>query len=676
MATLGYPSSQGSDKNLDLFNAPQPTKEVGQRSVNADDIYFRRFVTPWARPDIATATQWRNFVQSQPIATTCKETLCASVLGFDWSITAVDSTQRDEQKGTAKYYTKLLQKGGDYLDFGYEGLIEWILNDFLDIPFGAGAEIGRRNDEPSGRVKWIKPLDGATLYPTQNREYPVVQYYNGQLARFPRHAFARVYMSPRSEILREGWGRTPPEKIYFAMEMLSRGDKYYADLLVDTPPAGILDLGDMEKDSALEWVKAFREFLAGSPSSFAVPVLYEHTNDVKFLPFGKVPNDIMFDRITLKYAAITAASYGMSLSDIGLGTTSSSGETLAGSIRQERKTRRTGIARAKKAIKYFMETFLPDTLQFNIIDPDDEVNVAQGRARLATATAFKQFREIGLFSEEELRLQILKDGMMSGDFPEDIPEGVEPISQGNSQERPGVLGSPESAASGGQGEVRVSTYRVERSKNFESHLKRFVSEAAQSLGQIFNDARNGLSEDELYLVRSTVDESLFGLEDALGITEILKSLWENKNWLRFTYDDTFSEELEKLSTVYISDYIQNKCTARYEKGEIDDIESWKVDFEIAKTKLDAIQWDKVSKEFQSGVAGGAKMFLSKSAAYLLKELLLAENAIDNDTPINYDNIIEDVYKALYGHFDEYISAYMSNVTEDMLLKLKKEVIND
>jgi len=336
-------------------------------------------------------------------------------------------------------------------------------------------------------------------------------------------------MSPRTEILREGWGMAPPEKVYFALEMLRRGDSYYSNLLLDTPPAGLLDLGDMEKDSAYDWARAFRAFQAGDPSSFAIPILYEHTTDVKFIPFGKVPNDIMYDRITLKYAAIVTAAYGLSLSDIGLQTTSASGETLAGSIRQERRTRRTGIARAKKAIKRFMENFLPDTLQFNLIDPDDEVNVAMGRARLSYFTAMKQSSEIGggLFSRKEMRQQAIKDGMMSSEFPEDIPEDVDfddGTSDSGVKDRPGMLGSPESAASGGHGDVRLSSVSVNKSKDFERYVKGFVEDIVNQAGKPIIAAKKSISEDDIYMVRSMVDTSLFGDVDSLELLEAIKSV--------------------------------------------------------------------------------------------------------------------------------------------------------
>ena len=123
-------------------------------------------------------------------------------------------------------------------------------------------------------------------------------------------------MSPRPEIQREGWGMAPPEKIFFSLELLNRGDIYYANLLLDTPEAGILDLADMDGASAQEWIKQFRSLLGGI-DPLKVPVLYEHEGDVKWIPFGRPPTELMFDRVTTKYAALVASGYGISLSEIG-----------------------------------------------------------------------------------------------------------------------------------------------------------------------------------------------------------------------------------------------------------------------------------------------------------------------------------------------------------------------
>lgn len=333
-----------------ILNIPAPTKETKprQRSINISDLFLTRFSPPWTRPPSLPAYTWRNWVLNQPVAMAYRETLIATMLNLEWKITPRNAVYKKELEATVKYYTRLLENGGNYLGTDYTGLVEWIAGDVLDLPFGGAAEIGRKGDVQGGRVAWIRPLDGGTLYPTLNQDYPVVQYYQGYDAiAFPAHAISRTYLTPQSYIYREGWGMAPPEKAYFAINLLNTGDKYYANLLLDVPTAGILDLGDMEKSSAEEWVTAFKTFVNDTSTSFRVPVLYEHNNPINFLPFGKVPNDIMFDRITGRYAALLGAAYGASPSDIGLQSTSAGGETLAGSIRDERKTRKTGFARLK-----------------------------------------------------------------------------------------------------------------------------------------------------------------------------------------------------------------------------------------------------------------------------------------------------------------------------------------
>jgi len=306
---------------------------------------------------------------------------------------------------------------------------------------------------------WFEPLGGPSLYPTLNKDMPVIQDFNAQQVAFPAHAIARVMMSPRTEIQYRGWATAPPELVYMALQMISRGDSYYANLLLDIPPAGILDLGDMERNSALEWVDAYKGFLAnGGNTSFKIPVLYEHNNEVKFIPFGKVPNDIMFDRITLRYMAIIGASYGMTLSDIGIQSTSASGETLAGAIRNERKTRMTGKAKIKKKLKYYFEQILPPSLRFDWVDYDDELNVALARARLANATAMAQFQSSHIVTPEEARKQLITDGMFTIAMPEAVPDSYEwPDTVSDKvAERPRMLGDPLPASIGGEGEIRRS----------------------------------------------------------------------------------------------------------------------------------------------------------------------------------------------------------------------------
>ena len=247
-------------------------------------------------------------------------------------------------------------------------------------------------------------------------------------------------------------------------------------------------------------MESFKTFMNESESAFRIPVLYEHNNPINFIPFGKVPNDIMFDRITMKYAAIVASAYGMSLGDIGLAASQSSGETLAGTIRSDVKYSKTGFARVKAKMEYFFNQFLPDTIQFKYIDYDRELNVAMGRARLASATAFKSFMDMKAFSPQEIRNQAIADGLFTITIPDELPPESEfpepepvagafgkPAAPGaagkkkKTPKEPEAVGNPKPASQGGEGEfnarsltegdVQISVAKmVEAMPTFETYL--------------------------------------------------------------------------------------------------------------------------------------------------------------------------------------------------------------
>jgi len=432
---------------------PDVSRQKGER--NLDPLYFNRFVDHFVHPEWYPSDVWRTVVANQPFATICRDTVIAQIQSLDWKIEPKESLQREELKSEIKYYTDFITNTGDY---SYSEQIEWIGKDMQDLPFGAGAEIGRKGDEPDGKVLWIDLLDGATLYPTNNRDWPVAQNINdARTIFFPKHAINRAYYSPRTAIKYKGWGMPPPEKVYLALELLRRGDVYYANLLLDTPEIGILDLLDMEKTDAEEWVKAWREMLTGI-DPFKIPVLYQHTKKAEFIPFTRSPTELMYDKTIMKYAAINAAGYGLTLSDIGISAVSSGGETLAGSIRQERKTRRTGIAVAKRKYIDFYNNILPKSLMFKFIDLDDEVSVAVGRSRLANSTAMEILIANRVLTPEEARLQMIADGLVTISIPEKIPESEnmpEPSQPGgNGNHRYGDLGKPISPSQGGYGEQR------------------------------------------------------------------------------------------------------------------------------------------------------------------------------------------------------------------------------
>lgn len=445
---------------------PEPSHQKNQRSQDIPNFIPRFPLLGLNRPSWQTANMWRNVVLSQPIALVCKETLVANVLNLDWKIEPRDSKDRDELRESIKYYESFIEDTGDY---DYIEITEQIIGDLLDTPFGGGAELGRENDDPNGNVVWVEPLDSATLFPTLNTDYPVGQYVPEAGIKpvyFPWYAINRTKYSPRPELRYKGWSMPPPEKIFMALEMMNKGDIYYANLLLDSPSSGILDLGDMSKESAEEWLISWRAMLTGI-DPFKIPVLYEHNNAVNWVAFTRNPSELMYDKAMIKYAALICAGYGMTLSDIGLGVSSNGGETLAGTIRQERQTRRTGFGRVKKKMMYFWNRVLPPTLKFSFIDLDDELNTALGRARLATSTAFQQLIDKRVFTPKEARLQMIADGLITISIPEDIPEkefdiltntnqmGATPFGNGGKpNERPNMLGRPVTPSDGGYGEIK------------------------------------------------------------------------------------------------------------------------------------------------------------------------------------------------------------------------------
>ena len=547
---------------------PPVTRQPGQVSLDLPQFFYR-ILPQWITPELARADAWRSFVYNQPFAMISRDTLIAYIQALEWQVQVRDSNERDERKGDIEYHTKFFEENNG---IDYDTHIEWVLGDMLDLPFGGAIEVGREGDQEGGKVVWIEPVDGGTLYPTLNDDWPVGQTIEGYTfdpVWFPKHGINRIYMSPRREIKREGWGMAPPEKIYLAMSMLNRGDVYYANLLLDTPEAGILDLGDMDKASAEQWVESFRSLLGGV-DPFKIPVMYEHENEIKFIPFGKPPTDLMYDRITLKYAAMVAAGYGLTLGDVGIGQSSNGGETLAGSIRQERRTRRTGFAVLKNKTRAYFNRLLPPYLKFAWIDYDEEMNVARGRARLASATAYAQWVKDRIFSPKELRLQAIADGLISIAVPEDVPEkdfDILPENEFGAPERPGMLGNPQPPSGGGQGEATAGVGKSAAESSLHGVLKRAMEDMAAKATtprlkklikivapQVFaqvSGALTELSDSDIETWRLTVEK-----QEDLG-EEIEKPLEKEDWWILPINED-------ELITILSLAYLESLKAAAYE----------------------------------------------------------------------------------------------------------------
>lgn len=484
--------------------------------------FFLRNIPMWNPPAWQEAAYWRKFVEKQPLAAICRDALASYLNSLDWAIVARDTEKRDELKGRIKHYTKLFERGNAYYyDIDFSSHVEWFCKELFTLPFGMASELGRIDDAPNGKVVWIRPLDGGTLAPTLNFDYPIVQSAPNTGINpiyFPREFIVRVFLSPRTELQREGWGYAPPERIWRAIEMMYAGDNYYAQLLLNTPEAGILDLGDMEQTTALEWVKSLRDLLFGI-SPLKIPVLYEHTTDAKFIPFGKDPANIMYDTTTMRYAAILCAGYGLTLSDIGFPSSSNGGDTLAGTIRMERVGKSSGKAIAKKKFETYANKILDPALKFMLIDYDDERNVSKGRARLASAQAADIWTRNRIFAPNEIRRQTLADGLVSIDVPEEIDlndeefQQIIPQNTGFGGNKTKTLGAKTNPSQGGQGEVIPQQTIQRNATQMEVGISKAVYNTNEVLNTLLFKVKTNLSPEELEIWEEYVDSYLTNKSD-------------------------------------------------------------------------------------------------------------------------------------------------------------------
>lgn len=655
-----------------------PSRETGQRTLDLP-LYLNRYMPAWNTPEWMEADRWRNFVAAQPVAVLCKDALINFVNSLDWQIVAKDSNKRDELKKDIEYYTKLFQHDG-ILD--YVARHEWILNDALDTPFGGAEEVIREGDKPDGKVKALIPIDAATLFPVLDIDYPVAQYLKELPGTppvlLPKHAVNRIAMTPHSKMKYEGWAIAPPQRIYMAVEMLNLGDKYYAKMLFDTPPSGILDLFDMTEQSAAKWVEGFRELLFGV-DPFKIPVLYEHTVPAKFIPFSLNPADLDYKTIINMYASLVTAGYGLTTSDIGFSVSANGGETLSGTIRQERLSRRNGISRLKNKLKAWYNRLLPDTLEFKWVDYDEESTVAMGRSRLANATAWSTLVSIKAFTPNEARQQMMADGLVTISIPEEVdesefPEEENPFGGGGGfgnngengnfrnpkkqPERPNELGRPIAPSQGGFGDVTpksilgfekalLKTFHVDEihSKKLFNSLFEPVKIDVQLIKRVKDFPEDVIAESfskEEELIMSSGD----GNETIKRILEVSKSRFKSAYSLipdKAITDSDIISPIQALISVHLanrfSEYFDNKYI--YEDFSPTDIDEMNVGIvEMSSSLIEEVKSEVMELISSDNIFD--RMF--RNYFTTIKNFLLSEYDYDSLSSLDIQELLGNNYK--------------------------------
>jgi hypothetical protein len=377
-----------------------------------------RNLVPYAVPQYMDGNMWRRIARTQSIIGDIIATLTMHVENLPWDIRATKPEETDQLREDIDYHKDVLKNANN--GAGFLNYLESLIQDLNELPFGMATETvritGDKSKDDRGKLYKIVSVDGATFAPIYDptgflvaiQQPPNTDGGKNQIV-FNKNELVRNYRFPRTEISQRGWGMPPHERAYLAVELLSRGDKYYANLLLDTPEAGILDLGDMSKESAEKWIDSFRLMFSGL-DPFKVPVIFEHNTPVKWLPFGRPPSEISYNETTLKYAEILTAAYGLMISDIGL---RGGGGSLTNTIRDERKSRSTGYAAVRNLIQEHINNFLPKYLTFTFVDIDDEVLVARGRARSANAIAGRNLVEAGIVTPELWLKQMVADGLFT-----------------------------------------------------------------------------------------------------------------------------------------------------------------------------------------------------------------------------------------------------------------------
>jgi hypothetical protein len=436
--------------------------------------YLWRIPTLWQMPQWQQANVWRWLVYNQPIAMLCRARLINYLLGLPWEITAKDPDEKDKVEEDARYYTAWVLRSFDLI-------FDKLWQDALDLPVGGVVEIVRwpagvkpiiregeeeykvTRDHPKGHPFRLVNLDGATVFPTFEPDIPLAQKIPelDKVVYFTETEIGRIGIQPRTEMRLQGYFKAPPEQIYLAMQMVNDTDHYYHDLVKEVPPVGILDLTDMQEHQAKDWVGSVRSLFEGS-DPFKIPVLYDHEQPAVFIPFGKSPQELLFDTASLRYARIVAGSYGLTLGNLGL---EPKGETLAGSIRDDMQASQ-GYGYVIEKTKNLLDAeVLPPYLEWSPKIQDFEKLTGKGRAFLVVAQALKAAKEIGAIKPSEVQAQLVRDGFITVEVepPNDeelaqqaqakqLPFGGKPGANSNGAAK--QLTDKVPAAEGGLGDVK------------------------------------------------------------------------------------------------------------------------------------------------------------------------------------------------------------------------------
>jgi len=361
----------------------------------------------------ATAAAWRRVLYSSPTVWACVKSLNDQLVALPHHITTKDKSQRSIHEGLIDYYEEevIAKFNGENFDTGTMRTNR----DVLTIPMGGNCEVVRKISGPwQGEVDRVENLDGGTLAPTGDYWYPIIQRDPDDFDKyvlFGKDDIQRILLNPRPEFgLLSEMQQAPLEMCYLAIDAISKGDFYYLNQLTETPSAGILDLKDMAKKEAIEWAKSWRELLTGN-DALKIPILYDHEEDAKWIPFGPPPESAMVNDGLDRYTKLIHACFGMYTQDTGLTERDASPGGQGGATLDRKSWHKFNALVA--VWENFWNAVLPNILVFKFEEVNIEETERIARAAVAEANALGIYARMGALGLTEVRRELQESGFLS-----------------------------------------------------------------------------------------------------------------------------------------------------------------------------------------------------------------------------------------------------------------------
>jgi hypothetical protein len=173
-----------------------------------------------------------------------------------WRVIRLDDPKAEANPAVVAAVTKLLRTVNPKGE-SFRSLLDQVMEDYLTLDAGCI----EKEKTFGGAVKWLWAVDGATIVPdpdwdgTDPGAARYFQYVDGRKVAELRNDQLVYIMGTPTTYSPIGWSRT--ETLVRAIEAILYGDQYDYEMLRQTAPAGILDLG---RGLQAEQVQAYREY--------------------------------------------------------------------------------------------------------------------------------------------------------------------------------------------------------------------------------------------------------------------------------------------------------------------------------------------------------------------------------------------------------------------------------